>query len=119
MGFARLSEVSPPDPFENHNASESAVTATSGWGLISSRKPTTHLLLAFLTYSGHTMASAIPPWCPGFSGMFDLNTIVEKIDREALAQPRRRTPAHEDAKQRKLMVGSLCLLLLALSLIHI
>jgi protein TonB len=63
------------------------------------------------------MASAIPPWCPGFSGMFDLNTIVEKIDREALAQPRRRTPAHEDAKQRKLMVGSLCLLLLALGIV--
>jgi protein TonB len=47
--------------------------------------------------------------------MWDLNTIVAKVDRELVAQPRRRAP--EDPKQRKLMVGSLCLLLLALGIV--
>jgi periplasmic protein TonB len=54
---------------------------------------------------------------PSFSGMWDLNTIVAKIDREVLLRPRRRAPAPEDPKQRKLMVGSLCLLLLALGIV--
>jgi protein TonB len=47
--------------------------------------------------------------------MSDLNTIVPKVDRTALAQRPRRAP--QDPKQRKLMLGSLCLLLLALSIV--
>ncbi len=47
--------------------------------------------------------------------MSDLNTIVPKVDRALLAQAKRRAP--QDPKQRKLMVGSLCLLLLALSIV--
>src|SRR5580692_8350345 len=49
--------------------------------------------------------------------MWDLNTIAAKVDREVLPRPRRRAPAPEDPKQRKLMVGSLCLLLLALGIV--
>jgi protein TonB len=47
--------------------------------------------------------------------MSDLNTIVPKVDRTALARRPRRAP--QDPKQRKLMLGSLCLLLLALSIV--
>jgi len=47
--------------------------------------------------------------------MSDLKTIVPKVDRALLAQAKRRAP--QDPKQRKLMVGSLCLLLLALSIV--
>jgi periplasmic protein TonB len=46
--------------------------------------------------------------------MSDLNTTVPKVDRSLLVG-RRRAP--QDPKQRKLMVGSLCLLLLALSIV--
>src|SRR5580700_253998 len=49
--------------------------------------------------------------------MWDLNTIAAKVDREVLPRPRRRAPAPEDPKQRKLMLGSLCLLLLALGIV--
>jgi periplasmic protein TonB len=44
-----------------------------------------------------------------------MNTIVPKTDRALVAESRRRAP--EDHKQRKLMVSSLCLLLLALSIV--
>ena len=44
-----------------------------------------------------------------------MNTIVPKADHALLAEVRNR--ASEDPKQRKLMVGSLCLLLLALSIV--
>jgi protein TonB len=47
--------------------------------------------------------------------MSDLKTIVPKANPAFLAESRRRPP--EDPKQRKLMVGSLCLLLLALSIV--
>jgi protein TonB len=47
--------------------------------------------------------------------MSELRTIVPKADRAFLAESRRR--ATEDPNQRKLMVGSLCLLLLALSIV--
>jgi protein TonB len=43
-----------------------------------------------------------------------LKSILPKIDRQYLANTRR--PAHEDLKQRKLMLGSLCLLLVALGI---
>jgi protein TonB len=46
--------------------------------------------------------------------MSDLKSILPKIDRQYLANTRR--PAHEDLKQRKLMLGSLCLLLVALGI---
>ncbi|MGA8215841.1 MAG: energy transducer TonB [Candidatus Sulfotelmatobacter sp.] len=51
--------------------------------------------------------------------MSDLNTIVPKTDHTLLAEPTRRTPEYpkEDPKQRRLMVGSLCLLLLALGIV--
>jgi protein TonB len=47
--------------------------------------------------------------------MSEMNPIVPKPDHALLADSRRRIP--EDAKQRKLMVGSLCLLLLALGIV--
>jgi protein TonB len=47
--------------------------------------------------------------------MSDLKTIIQKVDRPYLAKPRR--PAQEDLKQRKLMLGSLCLLLIALGIV--
>jgi protein TonB len=47
--------------------------------------------------------------------MPDLNTLVPKTDRALLADSPRRLP--EDPKQRRLMVGSLCLLLLALGIV--
>jgi protein TonB len=47
--------------------------------------------------------------------MSGLNTIVPKVDRALVAEHRRRAP--QDPKQRKLMVGSLCLLLVALSIV--
>jgi TonB family protein len=47
--------------------------------------------------------------------MPDLNTIAKKADRALLADSRQRVP--EDPKQRRLMVGSLCLLLLALGVV--
>jgi periplasmic protein TonB len=47
--------------------------------------------------------------------MSDLKTIIPKANPAFLAESRRRPP--EDPKQRKLMVGSLCLLLLALSIV--
>jgi len=47
--------------------------------------------------------------------MSDLKTIIQKVDRPYLAKPRR--PASEDLKQRKLMLGSLCLLLIALGIV--
>jgi periplasmic protein TonB len=47
--------------------------------------------------------------------MSDLNTIVPKTDRALLPESRRRAP--EDPQQRRLMVGSLCLLLLALGIV--
>ena len=46
--------------------------------------------------------------------MSDLKSILPKIDRHYLANTRK--PAHEDLKQRKLMLGSLCLLLVALGI---
>jgi protein TonB len=45
----------------------------------------------------------------------EIESIVPKVDRTFLAQPRAGV-AH-DSKQRKLMLGSLCLLLLALSIV--
>ena len=47
--------------------------------------------------------------------MSDLKSIVPKADRALLAESHR--PAPEDPKQHKLMIGSLCLLLLALSIV--
>ena len=47
--------------------------------------------------------------------MPDLNTIAKKADHALLADSGRRVP--EDPKQRRLMVGSLCLLLLALGVV--
>jgi protein TonB len=47
--------------------------------------------------------------------MSDLNTITPDEDRVLLAESRGR--AHQDPKQRKLMIGSLCLLLLALAMV--
>jgi protein TonB len=50
--------------------------------------------------------------------MSDLNTIVPRPDRHAVprSSPSVRPP-HQDRRQRELMVGSLCLLLLALSIV--
>ena len=45
----------------------------------------------------------------------EIKTIVPKLDRPYLAEPRR--IAAQDPKQRKLMLGSLCLLLLALTMV--
>lgn len=47
--------------------------------------------------------------------MSDLNLIVPKAGHAELAESQRRAP--EDLKQHRLMVGSLCLLLLALSIV--
>jgi protein TonB len=47
--------------------------------------------------------------------MSDLNTIVPKTDRALLSESGSRAP--EDPQQRRLMVGSLCLLLLALGIV--
>jgi periplasmic protein TonB len=47
--------------------------------------------------------------------MSDVNSVVPKADRALPADSRRRAP--EDPRQRKLMVGSLCLLLLALGMV--
>ena len=49
----------------------------------------------------------------------ELNTITPKADHALLAESRRRAPQNpkEDPKQRRLMVGSLCLLLLALGIV--
>jgi periplasmic protein TonB len=47
--------------------------------------------------------------------MPDLDTLVTKANRAVLAQSRRRAP--QDPTQRKFMVGSLCLLLLALGIV--
>lgn len=47
--------------------------------------------------------------------MSDLNPIVPKVDRALMTRSQR--PATQDTKQRKLMVGSLCLLLLALGIV--
>jgi protein TonB len=47
--------------------------------------------------------------------MSDLNLIVPKADHVEFAESQRRPP--EDLKQHRLMVGSLCLLLLALSIV--
>jgi protein TonB len=47
--------------------------------------------------------------------MSDLKTIVPKADRAFLTESRRGAP--EDPKQRNLMVGALCLLLLALAIV--
>src|SRR5580704_18238715 len=51
--------------------------------------------------------------------MADINTIIPKTDRALVADPPMRAPQSpkEDPKQRKLMVGSLCLLLLALGIV--
>jgi periplasmic protein TonB len=72
-------------------------------------------LLVFLTFSRHTSASAILPRSSPVSGMSYLNTIEPKVDRDLLTEPGR--SAHQDPKQRKLMVSSLFLLLLALSIV--
>src|SRR5271166_3906722 len=88
-----------------------------------------HLLLAFGAFSRHTngrLASpASPPGSPvqsrraGFSNpgsrMSMLKTIVPKADRTLV--PKRRKIGKEDYRQRELMVGSLCLLLLALGIV--
>jgi protein TonB len=47
--------------------------------------------------------------------MSDLNTFVSKVDRDFLTEPGRRAP--QDPKQRKLMLGSLFLLVLALGIV--
>jgi protein TonB len=47
--------------------------------------------------------------------MSDLNSIVPKVDRPFLARSQKTAP--HDLKQRKLMLGSLCLLLLALGIV--
>lgn len=47
--------------------------------------------------------------------MSDLNTITPGEDRALLAEPGGRAP--QDPKQRKLMIGSLCLLVLALGMV--
>jgi protein TonB len=54
--------------------------------------------------------------------MADINTIIPKTDRALVADPPMRAPQTpkqdpKEAKQRKLMVGSLCLLLLALGIV--
>ncbi|MFZ0318490.1 MAG: TonB family protein [Candidatus Sulfotelmatobacter sp.] len=50
--------------------------------------------------------------------MSDLKTIVPRPGRRAMPQPRPPAPPpHHDRRQRELMVGSLCLLLLALSIV--
>jgi TonB family protein len=75
----------------------------------------------FASFSMHTNESASLLRSPGPS-MPDLKTIVSKADhplrkadRVFLAKPRPRAP--DDPRQRGLMVGSLCLLLLALSIV--
>jgi len=47
--------------------------------------------------------------------MLDLNTIIKEADHALLADSGKRAP--EDPKQRRLMAGSLCLLLLALGIV--
>jgi periplasmic protein TonB len=71
-------------------------------------------LLGIAAFSRHTSGSAARPRSPVF-GMSDLHITVPKVDRALMA--RRRPPAAPDPKQRKLMVGSLCLLLLALGIV--
>jgi periplasmic protein TonB len=56
-----------------------------------------------------------PPAALPVLTMPDFNTIARKAERALLADSRERVP--EDPKQRRLMVGSLCLLLLALGVV--
>jgi TonB family protein len=74
-----------------------------------------HLLLAFAAFSGHTSASANPQAArfPRMSNI-EINTLAPNADHSLLAEPRA-LAAHE-SKQRKLMLGSLSLLLVALSI---
>jgi len=101
MGFTRVSESFAQTQFENHNV----------------EKPVRmQLLLAFRAFSRHTSGRVKPsPGEPSVSGMSDPKAIVPKADRAFLAESRRSAP--EERKQRRLMVGSLCLLLLALGIV--
>lgn len=74
------------------------------------------LSLAFAAFSRHTTASAFPRGRVG-SRMPDLGlkAVAPKTESVFRGQPRERAP--EDPKQRNLMVGSLCLLLLALAIV--
>ena len=74
-----------------------------------------HLLLAFAAISGHTSASANPQAArfPRMSNI-EINTLASNADHSLLAEPRAR--AVHESKQRKLMLGSLSLLLVALSI---
>ena len=56
-----------------------------------------------------------PPGMVPVSTMSDLNAIAKKSNHALLADSGKRAP--EDPKQRRLMVGSLCLLLLALGVV--
>ena len=56
-----------------------------------------------------------PPGNVPVSTMSDLNVIAKKANHALLADSGKRAP--EDPKQRRLMVGSLCLLLLALGVV--
>jgi protein TonB len=71
------------------------------------------LLLAFQALSMHTIAKA-PPSAP-VPSMSNLKSVVPKADGPFPAGSRRVTP--QDRKQRQLMLGSLFLLLTALSIV--
>src|SRR5580658_1023371 len=61
------------------------------------------------------VAPALPRDAAPDSTMSTLNTIAKKPDQALLGESLKRVP--EDPKQRRLMVGSLCLLLLALGVV--
>ncbi|MGA9383884.1 MAG: hypothetical protein WBV63_02585, partial [Candidatus Sulfotelmatobacter sp.] len=56
-----------------------------------------------------------PPGSEPVTTMSDLNVIAKKANHALLADSGKSAP--EDPKQRRLMVGSLCLLLLALGVV--
>jgi|HubBroStandDraft_5_1064220.scaffolds.fasta_scaffold14001_3 protein TonB len=104
-----------PDPLKVSSQTQFSTTPTEG---IISRQSlvNSHLLLAFIAFSRHTSACASPPRdAAPVSTMSTLNTIAKKPDQALLADSVKRAP--EDPKQRRLMVGSLCLLLLALGVV--
>ena len=74
------------------------------------------LSLAFAAFSRHTIARAFPRGRVGFRMPdLELKTVAPKTEGIFRAQLGERAP--EDPKQRNLMVGSLCLLLLALGIV--
>jgi TonB family protein len=80
-----------------------------------SHRAVDHLSLAFAALSRHTNESASLAQELRVPCMSHLKTILPKTDRAFPSPTRPRAP--EDPTQRKLMIGSLCLLLLALGIV--